>query len=173
MLCQGARCGSDLLPDHGRYQFLYFSGIDIKPAEVVRGNANGAVSDGALIKAAKAEKPIVLILDEWDKGAQELDAFLLDFLQSRRIRDMNGEMRYIPDSEVWVFLTSNGDRDISDALSRRVRKWEIAKLPAAQVAKILEVETDNQLLTLCSLDMLINHARRACTGRLFLFFLSD
>lgn len=121
---------------------------DINPAEVVRGNAGGAVSDGALIKACRAEKPIVLILDEWDKGASELDAFLLDFLQSRRIRDLNGEMQYLPEDQMWVFLTSNGDRDVSDALSRRLRKWEIEKLSADVAAEILGIPHDHQLLVL-------------------------
>jgi len=121
---------------------------DINPAEVVGGNASTCISDGALIKAAKAEKPVVLILDECDKGPAESDAFLLDFLQSRRIRDLNGEMQYLHDSEVWVFMTSNDDRNISDALSRRVRKWEIDKLPIERVTELLEIETDNQLLIL-------------------------
>ena len=61
---------------------------DINPAEVVRGNAAGAVAPGAIVKVCQAEKPCVLILDEWDKGDASLDAFLLDFLQSRRVRDM-------------------------------------------------------------------------------------
>ena len=119
---------------------------DINPAEVVRGNAAGAVAPGALVKLCQAEKPCVLILDEWDKGDASLDAFLLDFLQSRRIRDMNGEMQHAPSCQVWVFLTSNGERPISDALRRRVRQWEIPRMSAETVAGILGISLQHPLM---------------------------
>ena len=119
---------------------------DINPAEIVRGNPEGAVAPGAIVKICMAEKPCVLILDEWDKGDASLDAFLLDFLQSRRIRDMNGEMQYAPSSQVWVFLTSNGERPISDALRRRVRHWEIPRMSAKTVAGILGISIQHPLM---------------------------
>lgn len=119
---------------------------DINPAEVVRGNAAGAVAPGALIKLCQAEKPCVLVLDEWDKGDASLDAFLLDFLQSRRIRDMNGEMQHAPSCQVWVFLTSNGERQISDALRRRVRSWEIPRMSSATAANILGISLQHPLM---------------------------
>jgi len=119
---------------------------DINPAEVVRGNAAGAVAPGAIVKLCKAEKPCVLILDEWDKGDASLDAFLLDFLQSRRIRDMNGEMQHAPSSQVWVFLTSNEERPISDALRRRVRQWAVPRMSAETVADILGIGLQHPLI---------------------------
>ena len=119
---------------------------DINPAEVVRGNAEGAVAPGAIVKICQAEKPCVLILDEWDKGDASLDAFLLDFLQSRRIRDMNGEMQYAPSCQVWVFLTSNEERPISDALRRRVRQWEVPRMSAETVAGILGISLQHPLM---------------------------
>ena len=119
---------------------------DINPAEVVRGNAAGAVAPGALVKLCQAEKPCVLILDEWDKGDASLDAFLLDFLQSRRVRDMNGEMQHAPECHVWVFLTSNEERPISDALRRRVRQWEIPRMSAETAAGILGIGLQHPLI---------------------------
>lgn len=119
---------------------------DINPAEIVRGNPEGAVAPGAIVKICMAEKPCVLILDEWDKGDASLDAFLLDFLQSRRIRDMNGEMQHAPSSQVWVFLTSNGERPISDALRRRVRQWEIPRMSAETVAGVLGIRIQHPLM---------------------------
>ena len=119
---------------------------DINPAEVVRGNPEGAVAPGAIVKLCMAEKPCVLILDEWDKGDASLDAFLLDFLQSRRIRDMNGEMQHAPSSQVWVFLTSNGERPISDALRRRVRNWEIPRMSAEIAAGVLGISLQHPLM---------------------------
>ena len=119
---------------------------DINPAEVVRGNPAGAVAPGAIVKICQAEKPCVLILDEWDKGDPALDAFLLDFLQSRRIRDMNGEMQYAPSCQVWVFLTSNEERQISDALRRRVRNWEIPRMSAETAAGVLGISLQHPLM---------------------------
>lgn len=119
---------------------------DINPAEVVRGNAAGAVAPGALVKLCQAEKPCVLILDEWDKGDASLDAFLLDFLQSRRVRDMNGEMQHAPLSQIWVFLTSNGERPVSDALRRRVRQWDVPRMSAETVAGILGLSLQHPLI---------------------------
>ena len=119
---------------------------DINPAEVVRGNAAGAVAPGALVKLCQAEKPCVLILDEWDKGDASLDAFLLDFLQSRRVRDMNGEMQHAPECHVWVFLTSNEERPISDALRRRVRQWTVPRMSAETVAGILGISLQHPLM---------------------------
>lgn len=119
---------------------------DINPAEVVRGNPAGAVAPGAIVKACQASQPCVLILDEWDKGDASLDAFLLDFLQSRRVRDMNGEMQHAPECHVWVFLTSNEERPISDALRRRVRQWEIPRMSAETVAGILGIGLQHPLI---------------------------
>ena len=119
---------------------------DINPSEVVRGNPEGAVAPGAIVKICQAEKPCVLILDEWDKGDASLDAFLLDFLQSRRVRDMNGEMMNAPECQIWVFLTSNEERQISDALRRRVRSWEIPRMSAETVAGILGISFQHPLM---------------------------
>lgn len=119
---------------------------DINPSEVVRGNPEGAIAPGAIVKVCQAEKPCVLILDEWDKGDASLDAFLLDFLQSRRIRDMNGEMQHAPECQVWVFLTSNEERPISDALRRRVRQWTVPRMSAETVAGILGISLQHPLI---------------------------
>lgn len=119
---------------------------DINPSEVVRGNPEGAVAPGAIVKTCMAEKPCVLILDEWDKGDASLDAFLLDFLQSRRVRDMNGDMQYAPSCQIWVFLTSNEERPISDALRRRVRQWEVPRMSAETVADILGIGLQHPLM---------------------------
>lgn len=119
---------------------------DINPSEVVRGNPEGAVAPGAIVKVCQAEKPCVLILDEWDKGDASLDAFLLDFLQSRRVRDMNGDMQYAPSCQIWVFLTSNEERQISDALRRRVRQWEVPRMSAETVADILGIGLQHPLM---------------------------
>lgn len=59
---------------------------------------------------------------------------------------MNGEMVTAPSSQVWVFLTSNEERQISDALRRRVRSWEIPRMSAETVAGILGVSLQHPLM---------------------------
>ena len=59
---------------------------------------------------------------------------------------MNGEMQYAPECQVWVFLTSNEERQISDALRRRVRNWEIPRMSAETVAGILGISLQHPLI---------------------------
>ena len=59
---------------------------------------------------------------------------------------MNGEMQHAPSSQVWVFLTSNEERPISDALRRRVRQWEVPRMSAETVAGILGVSLQHPLM---------------------------
>lgn len=112
------------------------------------------IVDGILIAAAKAAitgSPVVLILDELDKASPETDSYLLDFLQSRRLRDNNMKEIIIPyTSHIWVFLTSNGQRELSDALMRRVRRLKIERHSATVAAQILHIPQDCALLQICN-----------------------
>ena len=117
---------------------------------VLRQDATACIADGILIQAVKtamAGEDVVLILDEIDKASPEVDAYLLDFLQSRRIHDSNMEELIVPsDVKFWVFLTSNDERDLSDALMRRVRRVTVARPERAIVAKVLGIEENATLL---------------------------
>lgn len=117
---------------------------------VLRQDAAACIADGILIQAAKAAvagEDVVLILDEIDKASPEVDAYLLDFLQSRRIHDSNMQEIVIPsDVKFWVFLTSNDERELSDALMRRVRRVTVARPERATVAKVLGIKEDAALL---------------------------
>ena len=117
---------------------------------VLRQDASCCIADGILIQAAKAAvagEDVVLILDEIDKASPEVDAYLLDFLQSRRIHDSNMEEIVIPsDVKFWVFLTSNEERELSDALMRRVRRITVARPERTTVAKVLGIQEDAALL---------------------------
>ena len=71
-----------------------------------------------LLAAIRSEKPVVLLIDEIDRADEEFEAFLLELLSDFQIT--------IPElgtikarSTPRVVLTSNGSRDISDALRRR------------------------------------------------------
>ena len=122
---------------------------------VLRQDAAACISDGILIQAAKAAmagEDVVLILDELDKTSPEVDAYLLDFLQSRRIRDSNMEEIVIPtDVKFWVFLTSNDERELSDALMRRVRRVTVDRPSRSTVASVLGIEEDCALIDIWEL----------------------
>lgn len=71
-----------------------------------------------LLKAITQEKPPVLLIDEIDRADEEFEAFLLEMLADYQITVPElGTIaaRSIP----IVILTSNGTRDLSDALRRR------------------------------------------------------
>jgi MoxR-like ATPase len=71
-----------------------------------------------LLKAIKAEKQAVLLVDEVDKPDPEFEAYLLEVLNNYEITipEIGTQApREIP----IVFLTSNANRDLSDALKRR------------------------------------------------------
>ena len=117
---------------------------------VLRQDAAACIADGILIQAAKAAvagEDVVLILDEIDKASPEVDAYLLDFLQSRRIHDSNMEELVVPsDVKFWVFLTSNDERELSDALMRRVRRITVDRPSRSTVASVLGIQEDAALL---------------------------
>ena len=106
-----------------------------------------------LLKSIRAEKPVVLLIDEIDKADAEFEAFLLELLSEMQVTIPEyGTVR--ARSLPFIVLTSNHTRPLSEALRRRCaylyleypdvrREIEIlrAKLPgldealAAQVAR--------------------------------------
>ncbi|HIT33236.1 MAG TPA: MoxR family ATPase [Candidatus Faecousia intestinigallinarum] len=71
-----------------------------------------------LLQAIRAEKPVVLLIDEIDKADEEFEAFLLELLSEMQISIPEIgtiQARTIP----FVVLTSNRARPLSEALRRR------------------------------------------------------
>lgn len=71
-----------------------------------------------LLHALQAEQGAVLLIDEIDKADQEFEAFLLELLSDYQISVPEigtVKARHTP----LVFLTSNNQRELSDALKRR------------------------------------------------------
>lgn len=93
----------------------------------------------------KQGKKVVLLLDEWDKTRPSADAFLLDFLQRHRIN--YGDYREKLDPEqvenLTVFLTSNGFREISEPLMRRLPVIHLVPPTLKVVARVLAEHEDN------------------------------
>ncbi len=109
--------------------------LEIRLTEAGSGSAAGAAGSGQealrsnlfseafllqrpLLQAIRSEVPCVLLIDEIDRADEAFEAFLLEMLSEFQIS--------IPElgtlsarSKPLVVLTSNGTRDLSDALRRR------------------------------------------------------
>ncbi|MES2970048.1 MAG: MoxR family ATPase [Pseudomonadota bacterium] len=71
-----------------------------------------------LLRAIRQPKPPVLLIDEIDRADEEFEAYLLEILSEYQITIPElGTIRAV--SKPIVILTSNGTRDLSDALRRR------------------------------------------------------
>jgi MoxR-like ATPase len=71
-----------------------------------------------LLKAILSEKPVVLLIDEIDKGDAEFEAFLLEMLGDYQVTVPELGTLTARTRPVTV-LTSNAQRELSDALRRR------------------------------------------------------
>lgn len=138
---------------------------------ILRENPGAAYVPGVLPVAAlhSWDAPLVLLLDEWDKAPERVDALLLDFLQGGRAL-LPGEFREailraaeeigLPDSvraeavttgpalavrahpgRLFVVLTSNEVRDLSDPLLRRCLRHRMGFHPPEVEAEILREGT--------------------------------
>ena len=71
-----------------------------------------------LLRSIRAEKPVVLLIDEIDKSDEEFEAFLLELLSDMQVSIPEiGTVRAT--TLPFVVLTSNRARPLSDALRRR------------------------------------------------------
>jgi MoxR-like ATPase len=71
-----------------------------------------------LLRAIRQERPAVLLIDEIDRADEEFEAFLLELLSDFQVSIPElGTVRAI--SRPHTVLTSNGTRELSDALRRR------------------------------------------------------
>ncbi|WP_299813075.1 MoxR family ATPase [uncultured Roseibium sp.] len=71
-----------------------------------------------LLAAIRQEQPPVLLIDEIDRADEEFEAFLLEILSDYQVSIP--ELGTVPATSIpRVVLTSNGTRELSDALRRR------------------------------------------------------
>jgi len=71
-----------------------------------------------LLQAISSDNPVVLIIDEIDRADEEFEAFLLELLSDFQI-SIPELGTVVASSRPIVMLTSNGTRELSDALRRR------------------------------------------------------
>lgn len=113
-------------------------GIDV--AAAVEGAADRVRQPGVLALAAERSQSelVVLCLDELDKTMERVDNLLLDFLQTGRVPVRPGLHVQANQDNLLVFLTSNGARDFSDALLRRVRRVRMRPLPVEMLDRLAQ-----------------------------------
>lgn len=106
------------------------------------------LQEGVILQGLKKSKnqKVVIILDEIDKARPQVDAFLLDLIQNCRIFDPAfGRVEGNPQNLILV-LTSNQDRELSDALYRRLRRVEF-KFPSSveelEILKSMGIKEDS------------------------------
>lgn len=115
-----------------------FMGVDV--AAAVAGEADHVRQDGVLSRAARLSHDhefVVVVLDELDKAPDRVEALLLDWLQSGRVPVRPGEHLTTRLGRVVVCITSNGQRELGDALLRRCRRVAMAPLPVDTTVRIV------------------------------------
>lgn len=110
-----------------------FVGIDV--AAAVAGDAAQVRQPGVLAMAAEMSQRgrVVLVLDELDKVQQRVENALLDFIQTGRVPTGPGRHLLANTANLAVLLTSNGQRPISEPLTRRCRRLVMRALGADEV----------------------------------------
>ena len=95
----------------------------------------------ARVARASDKGMVVLLLDEIDKCMQRTEALLLDWLQSGRVPVRPGVQIQTTLPNVLCFITSNAQRELSDALLRRARRLMMQPLPIGQQERLLVAKT--------------------------------
>lgn len=90
-----------------------------------------------LLKSIRADKPVVLLIDEIDRSDEEFEAFLLELLSAFQISipELGTiKAKHIP----FVILTSNRSRELGDALKRRCLYYWVDYPDLEKELKILQ-----------------------------------
>jgi MoxR-like ATPase len=91
-----------------------------------------------LLQALTSEQPAVMLIDEIDRADPELEAFLLEILAERQVTIP--ELGTVRATHAPLFiLTSNGTRDMTDALRRRCLHAFVDYPPPSREQAILEL----------------------------------
>jgi MoxR-like ATPase len=102
-----------------------------------------------LLKALTSDEPVVLLIDEVDRADPEFEAFLLEILAEQQVTIPElGTIRakHAP----LVILTTNGTRDMTDALRRRCLHVFLDYPPPSRELQILELRVPGISKTLAT-----------------------
>jgi MoxR-like ATPase len=94
-----------------------------------------------LLHALTSERPVVMLVDEVDRADPEFEAFLLEILAEKQVTIPElGTVRAAPGTDAPLFvLTSNGTREMTDALRRRCLHAFLEVPPPSREQAILEL----------------------------------
>jgi MoxR-like ATPase len=94
-----------------------------------------------LLRALTSAAPVVMLIDEVDRADPEFEAFLLEILAERQVTIPElGTVRAVSGRDAPLFiLTSNGSREMSDALRRRCLHAFLDVPPPSREQAILEL----------------------------------
>jgi len=106
------------------------------------------------------EGPVILCLDEIDKTHPSFDVLLLDFLEELRIQGPFGETWTGRKENIYVILTSNGQREISGPLLRRCFRYQMRYLEASEEINLILKETGASKASVSLVLNIINRLRR-------------
>ena len=112
-----------------------------------------------LLQSIRAEKPVVLLIDEIDKADEEFEAFLLELLSDMQVSIPEVgtvKARSVP----FVVLTSNRARPLSEALRRRCAYLYIQYPDMEKELAILRAKLPNVDDRLCAQVALAVHKLR-------------
>jgi MoxR-like ATPase len=102
-----------------------------------------AYRPGILFQAAVQSwhRPVVVLLDEFDKCQERTENLFLSWMEDGRVQDSDpngdGDVLYADLSNIIVVLTSNGTRDLGQALLDRVFAYHMNALPKDAESRLL------------------------------------
>jgi MoxR-like ATPase len=91
-----------------------------------------------LLRALTSDKPVVMLIDEVDRADPEFEAFLLEVLAERQVTIPELGTVHAKTAPLFI-LTSNGTREMTDALRRRCLHAFVEYPPPSREQAIIEL----------------------------------
>lgn len=118
-----------------------FMGINVQAA--VAGDSEAVRQEGVLARVARLSGTgkVVLLLDELDKAQERAEALLLDWMESGRVPIRPGVHIQTMLNNVITVITSNGQRQHSEAIYRRGARVVMGPLPVQHQIALIQSRT--------------------------------
>tara|TARA_R110000824_G_scaffold374042_1_gene564514 strand:+ start:1049 stop:3157 length:2109 start_codon:yes stop_codon:yes gene_type:complete len=121
--------------------------VKIMPSEDTTSGVK--VGHGKILQAAieSNKRPVMLMLDEWDKTRPSVDGFFLDFLQYGRLSlpgVKSGEIQANLNN-LMIFITANDEREFHEALLRRFPMIQVNPIEPTAVITALNLTHKNNV----------------------------
>lgn len=125
---------------------------------------------GILYQAALQSwhRPVVLLIDEFDKTMQRTENAMLSFLQKGIVQDSDvdgtGKYLHADMSNIMVLLTSNGDRLLSDPMLSRAMRYHMNPLEGDDEVRLVRQMTGAPVDVIMLVLAAANQLRKAGTS---------